>query len=444
MKVQTEILYAIGEGATDSEVRILAAALTHIGGRKTLRKNVAAVLDDSNIVTFGIADYVQRRYIVADQREPEWHMMATQLPPGSTRLQFVSPRAFTGKQMRDVAATAVRDLCCLGRIEDSGIKKLAIALDRDALPSLRELNLQWCHIGSSGITSLVDAICRQGSRLRLEVLDLGINKLRADGVCILAERLDSDAFRLLKTLDLAKNAMEDRGATALAASLGRPETVPSLRELSIRANLIGTPGAVALAKAFSRENVLRKLKTLHLQNNRAGPEGIAAIVAAIGRVGAFTSLQNVDISGNKFGDTGILVLAEALRRKGAFSSLRSLRTADNDISDTGVAALANVLGCPGVVPTLRTLDLAGNQIWGPGAIAIAVALCRPGALLSLQSLYLLYNHIGNKGAAALTKTLNTKGAVPSLQRVQVFSGTIDHEVMQKLRNAIDRRRTPEV
>ena len=76
-------------------------------------------------------------------------------------------------------------------------------------------------------------------------------------------------------LELRSNDIDDAGAAALAAFLGRG-ALPSLQELDLCENMIGDQGLIALAVPLRWHPALATLK---LHSNEIGDKGLAALVA---------------------------------------------------------------------------------------------------------------------------------------------------------------------
>jgi len=167
----------------------------------------------------------------------------------------------------------------------------------------------------------------------------GAVTLRADGLGVEGARglaylfAGSGTLLKLEVLALARNALTDDGAIALADALN--PSAP-LKQMDLSSNSIGESGTAAIAKALSR-GALPKLTTLSLKNNDVGDEGIASIAQT-----SHGTLEWLNCSGNQIAQPGAAALASALI-DGHFPQLRRLGLNHNQLGDDAMHTLASAL-----------------------------------------------------------------------------------------------------
>ena len=110
----------------------------------------------------------------------------------------------------------------------------------------------------------------------------------------LADVLASGAALRLERLELRMNKIGDEGCEALAAALGKEGAAPRLEVLDLEFNAIGDEGCKALAAALGKEGAVPRLEMLILDCNfQISDEGCKALAAAI-KKGAAPSLKARD------------------------------------------------------------------------------------------------------------------------------------------------------
>ena len=97
----------------------------------------------------------------------------------------------------------------------------------------------------------------------LEELECGHNDVGDAGVVsLLALMRQPSVCAQLRYIGLARNAIGDRGATAIAKHLESAAT-PRLERLDLRDNAIGDEGAAALGRALQHTRNLREIVLFH-------------------------------------------------------------------------------------------------------------------------------------------------------------------------------------
>jgi uncharacterized protein (TIGR02996 family) len=162
--------------------------------------------------------------------------------------------------------------------------------------------------------------------LRLEVLDLGENLLKEQGVEYLAM---APCLRDLKVLWLDRNEIWLAGARLLAE---KASFLDGLRLLDVSQNHFGPAGLEALL-----ERQPPSLHTLVMRDNELLDKGAALLAGSP----ASDGLLEVDLSRNRLGAAATLALGESAHLRG----LLVLRLGDNPINEQAAAALtASPLG----------------------------------------------------------------------------------------------------
>ena len=115
---------------------------------------------------------------------------------------------------------------------------------------IRHLNLDGNHLTDAGVSPLIQWISSLNMRCLLEELSLSDNNLTDQLVVDLTEAMTRTSLPL-KTLNLSRNQVGDRGAVALAEFLGGHY---HLREVRVGWNRIGWRGGIALADGL-KENL---------------------------------------------------------------------------------------------------------------------------------------------------------------------------------------------
>jgi Ran GTPase-activating protein (RanGAP) involved in mRNA processing and transport len=135
-------------------------------------------------------------------------------------------------------------------LDDQGISVLANALAiRNA--SILELNLRNNEITSVGVHALVEAM------KTLTKLSLAFNPVKSEGAAILADALGRNAMPSLKRLDLGWCGIDDDGVVALVSAL---EQNTSLQILSLVDNCFGERSFRALAESLPNIEGLQQIK----------------------------------------------------------------------------------------------------------------------------------------------------------------------------------------
>ena len=123
---------------------------------------------------------------------------------------------------------------CLG---DDGASGIATLLRSGACPNLKSLDLRKNFIGQRGFTNIFKALSVQVSVCPLEVLCFGCNLISDTVVETFTRLLAERKFMQLKFLGIEDNFIQEQGVTLLANVL-KLNVCPKLRELCIGNNSI--------------------------------------------------------------------------------------------------------------------------------------------------------------------------------------------------------------
>ena len=250
---------------------------------------------------------------------------------------------------------------------------------------------------------LLDMDRSKFEQCNLTVLNLSKTHLGCDGAEALAKCFQSKTSIIpskLRTLDLSKNRLDDKGVATLAESISRSQ----LETLNLADNGIGPIGARAIAKILQVSP--SQLTTLDVQDNHIGDEGVAAISAPLFVRSSSCPLRSLNLSLNDIGPYGIRALMKAYQSK--FVTFQELYFSENRLEDEGATEIANSLlqkKCRDGVP-LKILHLCGNEIGPKGVSALSEALqstkCR------MEALNVSNNDIGDDGLRSLLDVVHNK------------------------------------
>uniref|UniRef100_A0A0K6S9S1 Uncharacterized protein n=1 Tax=Chromera velia CCMP2878 TaxID=1169474 RepID=A0A0K6S9S1_9ALVE len=270
-------------------------------------------------------------------------------------------RGGTGRLMGTVSVASLKNLnlskCDLS---DSGGASLLHSLTSDL----------------AGESGLERSAFSEGALSRPLRLDVSNNPLGPSGVATLARGLSAAGKALpLQTLKLSKTTARAEGVKALSASL-KEGRAPSLQVLDLGGNNIKAEGVgdVALAGALGT-GTLSFLKVLILEKNslavsRHGRWDFSGATALFAN--QFPSLQELDLGGNDF--QGIThhpfsILGEAVRA-GRLLALQRLNLSDTHIRRADMVAVFNALAAGGA-PSLQALHLGSMDRSEAEALAAA-------------------------------------------------------------------------
>ncbi|ROL45186.1 NLR family CARD domain-containing protein 3 [Anabarilius grahami] len=217
----------------------------------------------------------------------------------------------------------------------------------------RSAQLGCCSLSENCSADLASVLGSEFSCLR--ELNLNYNHLKSSGVKLLCAGLRSPHCKL-ETLWLWRCDITDEGFAALAFAMN---SNPShLRELDLSENNLGDQGMKLFSDALKCSQC--KLETLKLRLCNLSNEGCAALTSALRSNPSH--LRELDLSENELGDAGVQFLSDGLRIP--LCNLEILWLKECDITDEGCAALASALRSN---PShMKELDLSNNKLTETG------------------------------------------------------------------------------
>jgi Ran GTPase-activating protein (RanGAP) involved in mRNA processing and transport len=255
--------------------------------------------------------------------------------------------------------------------------------------SVQTVNLQDKRIGNSKAIKIAHFLILNPLVLKI---DLSCNDIGDDGASEIADALNSDLCGI-RSIHLDENSIRDKGAIAIAQSLGKIE------QISLSLNFIGDLGILEIAKALKVNNSIINIALAGL--NRERKPKISVLLEALLEN---STLSSADLGWNNIGLEGSKILALLLKNH----QLKKLLIYFCGIGSEGTIEIARALKSN---HALVLLDLGNNNIGPQGAISIADAL-RGNS--TLESLYLYDNQIGDKGAQEIADSLKINS---TLQRI---------------------------
>ncbi|KAK3570339.1 hypothetical protein QTP86_017279 [Hemibagrus guttatus] len=288
--------------------------------------------------------------------------------------------------------------CELG---DSGVEKLCDLLKKHEC-KLEKLLLSDCNITEEGYTALIKALKSNCSSL-IE-LDLRGNDPGPSGLKEL-RNLMNDKKCKLKTLRVLKSPDAQKASDHLTEVLG---INPILQmDLNLSGKIDGDSGVEQLSVLLKDPHC--RPETLQLSECNVTEKGCSALLTALRS--EHSTLKELNLSKNRIQDSGVKLLSEELKNK--LCKLDTLSLMDNNIREEGYTALSEALKSSHLIE----LDLRGND---PGASGVKLLT----DLLQdqkLKTLRLLKSPDAVKACEYLTEVLGTN---PLLQRELDLRGKI--------------------
>ena len=159
---------------------------------------------------------------------------------------------------------------------------------------------------------------------KLRKLNLAFNKIKDEGVKILAEALTHVNCKL-NSLNLSLNDISNKGVTLLADALTHSNC--KLTRLNLSDNSVNDNGVKDLAEALTHENC--ELTYLNLSGNQVSSKGAQHLATSL--IHSNCTLKRLNLSCNEIMGEGANHLTEALNHRDC--KLESLDISQNSISD---------------------------------------------------------------------------------------------------------------
>ena len=290
----------------------------------------------------------------------------------------------------------------------SDISIISVALN--TLTSLKELTVNNTGFTADNITMMIT------NNLLLEILDIGGNKLKSEGVSNISKSLIKLSH--LKTLGLYGNEITDVAADDIAGVIYQ---LPVLEKLLLNNNAFGVVGMQAICKGL-KEN--KALKILQLDNVGITEE-VADDIAAV--VDSSPSLEGLHLGNNRLQNIGAITILKSLKTKNCFKALAMNNTCiSKDVIDNivefvisnpkleelllqensfGAAGVLNICKCIKEINALRILNLVDNNVCDEMSDTFTLVI---ESNTVLEKLSLDFNHMDSKISTAITKLSNLK------------------------------------
>ena len=252
-------------------------------------------------------------------------------------------------------------------------------------------NLQ--SLGCIEIAKLLPSNEHNQGLCKLKRLNLGFNKITAEGVKPHLSTALTHTNCNLNSLDLMKNNITARGVKYLCIAL--THTNCKLNSLNLSANDITDEGVERLSQALTHTNC--KITSLDLMDNNITPKGIKHLSQALTHTNC--KINSLDLHNNYINDKGVEHLSTALTHTNC--KLTRLDLMDNKITPKGIKHLSKALthnNCK-----LNSLSLDSNNITDNGVEHLSTALTH--TYCKLNSLDLDSNIITDKGVQHLSTAL---------------------------------------
>lgn len=346
---------ALGSGLFRSNLQVLDLSFTNIGVRGI--ENLARGLFRSRI------EVLRLNACSLDDEGVE--LLVSNLPHTIKELYL---------EKNDIGYIGLSEIA--SQMSNSGLRTLALGYNTISVRGARSLSflLTWsrlqvldlrhCQITDEVIGVLSNAL----SISSLRELYLSDNPITASGAAALAKSLP----RTIQILDLARNNIGDKGATALASQL------QILRILRLNSNKITVNGTSVLAKYLSSS----RIQGLDLSSNLIGINGAKVLVGLLPK----SNLISLNLCNNSIHTPGLQNITFKLQH----SPLQALDLSYNQIEMVGIQSLISELPHS----NLTTLKLFANKINTDAAKALCHVL--PSSKVKLDSSTLGENLINPK------------------------------------------------
>ena len=351
---------------------------------------------------------------------------------------------FVAKQleMLDVSGTSLNPLELIS---------IGYFVSRSNTNVIKNVNLQFCHIGDHGVRILMKYMTYKKSSVAWK-FGIPFNDIHEEGAVSIAKVLQTSS--VMNSLDLTHNYIGDRGLQSIAEALITNSSLVELNMCQCSLEITEENGPV-VTKMLQKNKTLRQLNLMNNQDisrtngiffiaeglkknsalkclkmNMITAEGGKALASAIATNPSLAlvelkivCLEITNDSGPTFVDMlqhntsletlllssvskiGISYIAEGLQRN---ATLKRLDITDYSITSSGAKALSKMLA---INRYLTSLDISGNPIGGRGVAHLAEGLRNNK---SLQTLKLLSCKITDAGLASLADALQENNSLIDL------------------------------
>eukprot|EP00792_Barthelona_sp_PAP020_P004914 TRINITY_DN2407_c0_g1_i1.p1 TRINITY_DN2407_c0_g1~~TRINITY_DN2407_c0_g1_i1.p1 ORF type:complete len:797 (+),score=207.79 TRINITY_DN2407_c0_g1_i1:470-2860(+) len=245
-------------------------------------------------------------------------------------------------------------------------------------------------LGTNSARVLTDILANPLFIRRYHMLDLFGNKLKDDGVIILAPFIRQSK---IAAVDLRANEIGSKGYKYFFETIKGSSHLCFI-DLSghsgLNRNHLGRNGAVALSKFMEESPVLQYL---NLDGNGISEEGSFALGSGIGNC---PSLVSCNLTSNNLGMKGIQSFVNGLIQTKIELSLETLNLSRNRIGSSGLQILSQILP---KLQSLKNLNLRSNDIKSSVSLN---AFCRSFIKTNITTLDFSENILDNQSIFILT------------------------------------------
>ena len=256
------------------------------------------------------------------------------------------------------------------------------------LTGLKELTVNNTGFTADHVSTMIT------NNLLLEILDIGDNKLKSEGVRNISKALMKLSH--LRELGLYGNEITGDAAGDIAGVISR---LPVLEKLQLNNNAFGVGGMQTICKSLQHNGTLKLLQL----DNVGVTEEVADDIAAV--IHSNPLLEYIYLGNNKLHSTGAKVILNSLKNKTRF---KALALNNNCISEDVVD---NVVQFVTSNPELEELLLNNNSIGTTGVIKICRCI---KDINTLRIFNLTGNIVGDEATDALVSVIESNTALEKI------------------------------
>ena len=259
----------------------------------------------------------------------------------------------------------------------------------------KHTNLRELTINNTGCTA-DHIIAMITNNLLLEILDIGDNKLKPEGISHISKALMKLSH--LKLLGLYGNEITDDVADDIAEVICK---LPVLENLQLNNNAFGTVGIQAICKSLQHNGALK-----YLQLDNVGiTEEVANDIAVV--IDSNPLLDYLYLGGSRLQNVGALTILKSLKDKQHFKALGL----DSNCISQDVEVLDYITKFVTSNPDLEVLLLNNNSIGTDGVIKICECVKNN---TTLKVLNLADNNVGNEAAVPIVSAIELNTTLENL------------------------------
>eukprot|EP00744_Colponema_vietnamica_P002944 GILI01004567.1.p1 GENE.GILI01004567.1~~GILI01004567.1.p1 ORF type:complete len:438 (+),score=130.07 GILI01004567.1:129-1442(+) len=293
----------------------------------------------------------------------------------------VAGNSLTLQNLSDLASTIPASVSLsifdvsFNEIGSEGFEALLPLLNRSA-PTLRQLRLHSCRVGSPGLASLSELL---SSAPLLEDLDIAHNSsIKEENVdehdpifdaAVISVMQSLASTRSIRSLDLTRNLVSTSCCVECASSFSQ---LSLLQSVSLFAEMT-TTSMTAIVNALGQLAQLEEVKAIGVEHNFDDKVAEAVASSLLSKENA--SIVSLSLNSGFFTQNGLVTLFNALASN---SSLRVLKLQDAYLADETASALAKSLKANRTLKVLNTEGFVNAK--GPGVQAVNAALVENIAL----------------------------------------------------------------